>query len=341
MQAIRQGGWLRRSGPWRIVGVAAAVIAAAALAYPALSSTFNAPSTGSAVTIRVPDPPVSAFELKGSVPVSTAGTSTAGTGPAAVPQVTTSPATAGTSKNPAGTAGKTAAGTGPVAKTPAGSGAAPAKAGSGSASAPLAGRIKPGETRRGVATFYQGAQNTGACLFDRSPDHFTAAMNQADYEGSNACGAYVQVRGSSGATITVRITNLCPSPCRVGQLDLDPEAYKLLAPLQTGETPITWKLVSPNISGGIAIRYKVGSSQWWCGIQVINHRNPVARLEVKAGGAWKALPRTDYNYFLSEKGAGCGGGIRVTDVYGQSLVVGPFPVKPDVTQTTGVQFAKH
>jgi expansin (peptidoglycan-binding protein) len=216
----------------------------------------------------------------------------------------------------------------------------PATTGAGSA-APLAGKIKPGVTRKGVATFYQGAQNTGACLFDRSPDHLTAAMNWSDYEGSNACGAYVKVRGSNGATITVRITNLCPAPCRVGQLDLDPEAYKALAPLPTGETPITWTLASPKISGGIAIRYKDGSSQWWCGIQVINHRNPVARLEVKVAGAWKSLPRTEYNYFLSEKGAGCGGAIRVTDIYGQKLVVSAKPVTPEVTQKTSQQFARH
>ena len=192
-----------------------------------------------------------------------------------------------------------------------------------------------------MATYYQGAQNTGACSFDPSPDHLTAAMNEADYEGSNACGAYVQVQGSNGATITVRVTNLCPAPCRAGQLDLDPEAYKLLAPLQTGQTPITWKLVSPNLSGGIDIRYKTGSSQWWCGIQVINQRNPVVRLEVLASGGWKALPRASYNYFLSTQGSGCGGQIRVTDIYGQRLTVGPLPIKADVTQATTAQFARH
>ncbi|HET9654771.1 MAG TPA: expansin EXLX1 family cellulose-binding protein [Kineosporiaceae bacterium] len=192
-----------------------------------------------------------------------------------------------------------------------------------------------------MATFYQGAQNTGACLFDPSPDHFTAAMNEKDYEGSGACGAYVEVHGSNGATITLRITNLCPYPCRVGQLDLDPEAYKLLAPPKTGETPITWKLLSPNISGGISLRYMKGSTQWWCGIQVINHRNPVARLEVKASGAWKSLPRSGYDYFLSAKGAGCGSDIRVTDIYGQTLVVGALPVRADVTQGTDLQFARH
>jgi expansin (peptidoglycan-binding protein) len=291
---------------WQIVAVAVAAVAAVGLARPAVSAALHGRSGGPALTFHLADPGATP-----AAPDSAAPGSPSGTSPTASPQSVTTPSTA------------------------------PKKTGSGSVGAPLAGRIKPGATHTGVATFYQGAQNTGACLFDPSPDHFTAAMNEKDYEGSNACGAYIQVHGSNGATITVRITNLCPYPCRVGQLDLDPEAYKLLAPPQTGETPITWKLVSPNISGGIAIRYMTGSSQWWCGIQVINHRNPVARLEVKTAGGWKALPRSSYNYFISAKGAGCGADIRVTDIYGQALVVRALPVKANVTQRTNLQFVKH
>ncbi|WP_030439819.1 expansin EXLX1 family cellulose-binding protein [Actinoplanes subtropicus] len=293
---------------WQIVGVATAVIVAGLLAHPAVSAALAARPSGTASTFQ----PAAAISFP-AAPPSPISPSPYATSPAATPRSATT-----------------------VAASPAQQGAAAAPTG-----APLAGRIKPGVAHTGVATFYQGAQNSGACLFDRSPDHFTAAMNEKDFEGSKACGAYVQVRGSNGATITVRITNLCPYPCRVGQLDLDPEAYKLLAPPQTGETPITWKLVSPAISGGIAIRYKSGSSQWWCGIQVINHRNPVARLEVRTAGRWKALPRSSYNYFLSANGAGCGADLRVTDIYGQALVVRGLPVKANVTQPTNQQFAKH
>lgn len=315
------------------MGIAAAVIAAGSLTYLAVSTGFIAQSRTSALSTHTPDPTTDSSEPGNAVPGSSAVTT--------VPGATT-PATAPSrSTTTAATAPKSAIPTGATPKSAAGPGTAQTETGSASASAPLAGRIKPGETRKGVATFYQGAQNTGACSFDRSPDHLTAAMNWKDYEVSNACGAYVQVRGSNAATITVRITNLCPSPCRVGQLDLDPEAYKLLAPLQTGETPVTWTLVSPNISGPIAIRYKTGSTQWWCGIQVINHRNPVLRLEVKVAGAWKALPRAEYNYFLSAQGSGCGGEIRITDIYGQRLVVGPFPIRADLTQRTSLQFARH
>jgi expansin (peptidoglycan-binding protein) len=319
MSAVREGGRHRRRSVWQIVAVAAAVIVAGGLARPAVSAALHSGAGGSAPMLQPVDAP----------------TSVAPTSPSALPgPSSTSPAVTPTSVTPTSV-------TPTSVTTVATSAPAQRKATAGPTGAPLAGRIKPGATHKGVATFYQGAQNTGACLFDRSPDHFTAAMNEKDYEGSKACGAYVQVHGANGATITVRITNLCPYPCRVGQLDLDPEAYKLLAPPRTGETPITWKLVSPNISGGIAIRYKTGSSRWWCGIQVINHRNPVARLEVRTAGGWKALPRSSYNYFLSEKGAGCGADIRVTDIYGQALVVRALPVKANVTQRTNLQFSRR
>jgi expansin (peptidoglycan-binding protein) len=209
-----------------------------------------------------------------------------------------------------------------------------------SAGAPLAGRIKPGSTHSGVATFYD-TDGGGACGYDPSPDPLNAAMNQTDFEGAKACGAYVRVQAASGASVTVRITNLCPAPCRVGQLDLNPKAFDRLGARNLGEIPITWKLVGAPPSKRIAVRYKTGSSQYWCGIQVADHLNPVAKLEVRTSGGWKQLQRTDYNYFLSENGAGCGGAIAVTDIYGERLVIGPLPVKADVVQPTTQQFAQH
>ena len=205
------------------------------------------------------------------------------------------------------------------------------------ASAPLAGRVKPGERRQGVATFYD-SDGGGACSYDLGPDPLTAAMNVADYENSAACGAHVLVETAGGKSVTVRITNLCPAPCRPGQLDLSAEAFALLAPPVRGEIPVTWTLVSPPTTKPIGIRYKTGSSRYWCGIQVLDHRNPVARLEVRASGQWRPLPRAEYNYFLAEDGVGCGGDVAITDLHGERLVVPAPPVRPDVVQTTNLQF---
>ncbi|WP_369170830.1 expansin EXLX1 family cellulose-binding protein [Streptomyces sp. R28] len=210
-----------------------------------------------------------------------------------------------------------------------------------SGSAPLAGRIRPDVTYDGVATFYDTGTGDGACLYGPTGDVMTAAMNHTDYETSKACGAYVNVRAASGASVTVRITNECPLPCAPGQLDLSPQAFAKLAVPSTGRIPITWSLLSPSTSGTISIRYKTGSSRYWCGIQAVGHRNPLARLEVRDGSGWRALPRTEYNYFLSEQGSGCGGEIRITDIYGESLTVDGLAIRPDSLQPTRLQFAAH
>lgn len=209
-----------------------------------------------------------------------------------------------------------------------------------SGAAPLGGQIQPGTTYQGVATWYD-TDGDGACLFGPSTDVMTAAMNTRDYEESKACGAYVRVRAANGASVTVRITNLCPGDCRPGQLDLSPQAFAKLAAPVTGQIPITWTLVSPAAANPISIRYKDGSSQYWCAIQVIGHRNPVARLEVRTSSGWVRLARTGYNYFLSEKGTGCGGALRISDIYGERVTTDALPVRAMVVQPTRVQFAAH
>ncbi|WP_217136382.1 expansin EXLX1 family cellulose-binding protein [Streptomyces sp. AC558_RSS880] len=210
-----------------------------------------------------------------------------------------------------------------------------------SGGAPLAGRIRPGTTYSGVATHYDAGDGDGACLYGPSPDLMIAAMNTADYETSRACGAYVLVRAAGGASVTVRITNECPAPCAPGQLDLSREAFAKLAGLSAGKIPVTWSLLSPGTSDTVSIRYKTGSSSHWCGIQAIGHRNPLARLEVGTGSGWQRLTRTEYNYFLSPDGTGCGGALRLTDVYGEQLPVDGIAVRPDAVQPTRVQFARH
>lgn len=165
------------------------------------------------------------------------------------------------------------------------------------------------------------------------------AMNETDYETAKACGAYVLA--ANGASVRIKITNECPLACAPGQIDLSPQAFAKLADPKQGRIPITWQLLSPGAIGPMSIRYKVGSSRNWCGIQVINHRNPVALLELRTSSGWRQLPRTSYNYFLSEHGTGCGGEIRVTDIYGEAVTINGMALSPDVLQPTRVQFAQH
>ncbi|MFE9839174.1 expansin EXLX1 family cellulose-binding protein [Streptomyces sp. NPDC005551] len=204
-----------------------------------------------------------------------------------------------------------------------------------------AGRIRPEVTYRGVATVYRAGTGDGACSYGPSADMMIAAMNTADYETSRACGAHVLVRAANGASVTVRITNECPLPCAPGQLDLSEQAFAKLTAPSTGRIAITWSLLSPGSAGTISLRYKTGSSPYWCGIQAIGHRNPLARLEVRTGSGWRRLARTDYNYFLSPDGGGCGSAIRITDIYGERLTVDGIALRPEAVQPTRVQFARH
>ncbi|WP_405969391.1 expansin EXLX1 family cellulose-binding protein [Streptomyces sp. NBC_00988] len=217
----------------------------------------------------------------------------------------------------------------------------PKAARAASTTEPSAGRIRPGTTYKGVATAYEAGDGDGACLFGPSDDMMIAAMNTTDYETSRACGAYVRVHAANGASITVRITNECPLPCAPGQLDLSRQAFAELADLKVGRIPISWNLVSPSTSRTVSIRYKTGSNPYWCAIQVIGHRNPVARLDVRTSGGWRQLPRTAYDYFVSADGSGCGSTIRITDVYGEQLTVSGIALRANVVQPTRVQFARH
>ncbi|MFF4833303.1 expansin EXLX1 family cellulose-binding protein [Streptomyces sp. NPDC001315] len=314
MNTPRQAARQRRQRRRLILGGTSALIAAGVLAY--------------LVMALLPDRDVDARPAAATSLATTRGKATAA-GETNTPTATASPTG---SPTPTGAATTTSARPSPT-DTP--------RPKQKSAPASQAGRLQPHTTYQGVATAYEAADGDGACLFGPSPDLMIAAMNTSDYETSKACGAYVLVRAASGKSITVRITNECPLPCAPGQLDLSQQAFAELADLKVGRIPITWSLVSPSTSDTISIRYKTGSSRYWCGIQAIGHRNPVAMLEVRTTGGWRRLPRTSYNYFISADGGGCGSAIRLTDIYGERLTITGIAVRPNVVQPTQVQFARH
>jgi expansin (peptidoglycan-binding protein) len=85
---------------------------------------------------------------------------------------------------------------------------------------------------------------------------------------------------------------------------------------------ITWRLVSPDLGVPIAYYFDKGSNQWWTGLQIRNHRNPIASLEyLNDGGQWVNVPRMSWNIFVqTEPGMGPGPyTFRVTDWYGHTL----------------------
>jgi expansin (peptidoglycan-binding protein) len=104
--------------------------------------------------------------------------------------------------------------------------------------------------------------------------------------------------------------------------------------------PITWRVVSPNISGPIAYHFKDSSNPWWTAVQVRNHRNPIAKFEYWNGSQWIGVPRVSYNFFV-QTNPGMGAGpytFRVTDWYSSTLTDSGIPQIENGTVNGAGQF---
>src|SRR5207253_785693 len=88
--------------------------------------------------------------------------------------------------------------------------------------------------------------------------------------------------------------------------------------------------------GPMTVRVKEGSSRYWLALRVDNDGNPLSTVEVQAGTAWKALSRTDYNYWIAQNGAGNGPfTVRVTDSTGRRTLLTGVALSPGAVQTPG------
>lgn len=195
-------------------------------------------------------------------------------------------------------------------------------------------------THTGEATFYTTATGGGACMFDPTPnDLMVGAMNAIDYGNSQVCGECVSLTGPNG-TIRIRIVDLCPE-CPVGNIDLSPLAFSLIADTILGRVPITWEVVPCSVTGPIQYHFKDGSNQWWTAVQIRNHRYPILSLEyMDPQGTYQSVNRVNYNYFVqSTPGMGTGPyTFRVTDVYGHVLVDSGIPHMENSSVSGQAQF---
>jgi expansin (peptidoglycan-binding protein) len=177
------------------------------------------------------------------------------------------------------------------------------------------------QTHTGQGTFY-GYGGGGNCLLPKPTDILTAAMNTADYNTAQACGACIEVTNlNTQQSVVVRVDDRCPE-CAPGDVDLSQEAFAKISPIEAGRIPISWKYVSCT-PPSVKLFFKEGSSQWWTAVQVRDHRNPVATLGYRVSGsrgAYTQLGREMYNYFVAPAGMGPGPyDIQITDVFGQQI----------------------
>lgn len=190
-----------------------------------------------------------------------------------------------------------------------------------------------GTVHTGEGTFYGGGYEGGCAMLDPvSRDYWIVAMNLADYNDAQLAGAYLEVTGELG-TINMLVTDLLPEG-KKGDLDLYTDAFPLIAPVEKGRVPVSWKIVPLDSAENAPMSYKFkeGTTAFWCGVQVRNHRYPITKLEyLNDKGEFVEIPRRPYNYFESmDMGAGPFT-FRITDIYGQQVIDRDIPLSEDDT----------
>lgn len=191
-----------------------------------------------------------------------------------------------------------------------------------------------GTIHTGEGTFYGGGYVGGHAMLDPvSTDYWIVAMNHADYNDAQLAGAYLEVTGELG-TIKMLVTDELPEG-KKGDLDLYVDAFPLIAPAEKGRVPVSWKIIPLDTAENapVCYKYKEGTTRFWCGVQVRNHRYPITRLEyLDENGAFVEIPRRPYNYFESMDMGEGPFTFRITDIYGQVIIDENIPLSTDDTE---------
>jgi expansin (peptidoglycan-binding protein) len=191
-----------------------------------------------------------------------------------------------------------------------------------------------GTVHTGDGTFYGGGYVGGCAMLDPvSTDYWIVAMNLADYNDAQLAGAYLEVTGELG-TINMLVTDLLPEG-KKGDLDLYTDAFPLIAPVEKGRVPVSWKIVPLDSAENapVSYKYKEGTTEFWCGIQVRNHRYPITKLEyLGEDGEFIEIKRRPYNYFESAEMGKGPFTFRITDIYGEQIIDENIPLSYDDTE---------
>lgn len=147
----------------------------------------------------------------------------------------------------------------------------------------------------GKATYYNFT-GRGNCAFKApSKPVLTAAINTAQYAGSELCGACLEVQGSKGSVV-VRVEDRCPG-CPFGSLDLSMTAFATIDDLAKGRIPIKWRVVPCRDTSDISIYVERGANAYFAMLKVQGANMPVHSLEMLVDSSYRGLPRKMSNYF--------------------------------------------
>ncbi|KAF9880018.1 hypothetical protein CkaCkLH20_02829 [Colletotrichum karsti] len=214
------------------------------------------------------------------------------------------------------------------AAAPASSSTLSAASSPSASSAPISAAATSGES-----TFYGGNTSGGMCSFSTytiPSGLYGTAFSGSAWSSAANCGACVKVTGPKG-TITAMVVDQCPE-CDAGHLDLFQDAFAKIGDISAGKIQTSYEFVDCGISSAIKLHNKSGTSSHWFSMQVLNHNEPVASLEVSTdgGSTWQKTTRQQYNFFENSSGFGTETvDVKVTSKSGKTVTVKDVSVAAD------------
>ncbi|WP_298543919.1 expansin EXLX1 family cellulose-binding protein [uncultured Aquimarina sp.] len=196
----------------------------------------------------------------------------------------------------------------------------------------------------GEGTFYDGVAGGvfGNCSLPvATGDYMHCALNNIDYDSSNACGSCIEVTGIKGSVI-LNVVDRCPE-CASGDVDMTMDAFAMIAEVIDGRVPISWKFVpcETMLNGEtIKINFKEGSSEFWTAIQFRDINHAISKMEYQLpDNTWKNTNRELYNFFIETSGIPSPMNLRITSILGEELIFENIVLNLNEDFDTGLQFS--
>ncbi|KAJ3361838.1 hypothetical protein GGF31_002015 [Allomyces arbusculus] len=176
----------------------------------------------------------------------------------------------------------------------------------------------------GKMTFWtESGDSNGQCLLDPPANQMAVALatDGLDNFGKNLasmCGVCIRIHNGDKSVVAHVINKLPDADRGPGDLDVTGPVWRALTTIPPGQLfDIKWEVVDcPDVSGPLVYKWKDGSSQYWAGIEIRNHKKPVVSVSVNGIKA----PRKMFNYFVSDSGFGSGPFTVVTQLSDGSTI---------------------
>lgn len=216
------------------------------------------------------------------------------------------------------------------------------------------------QTYQGRATFYDAANpaggkgNSGYDVLSGSSLAGITAINNVQWSGSEASGAFLEVSGpkqrEGAAPIIVQVSDLLYE--RADGLDLSAEAFSEVADPVDGIVNIEYELVGPgdnfvtpygySIGQGIVVEGIPESNPYYGAIRLNNHRYPVESVDLltEGGGSIPLDRGSDNRFTINTNGTSGAQDLLVTDIFGQQVTLNDVNINSGSSAdvVTGEQF---